>query len=394
MKGMVIWEDDTQTETLRNNGANGPKYCTFCGSELSPPGVFCVNCGGRQPKLELARPRNAVQHDYRSVPVNYQQPVYSGGYAGYQKPSYYTPQNTYMSHTQYPASQPVQYDYYPARRPSSPKRKKSPSFGRVAMTLFAVFSLIGVVGMVLLIPANTIVTSSGVPKYAVVICVSDYIYCDSENGDLPPELTFYAHAWENYLEEHDYEVELLLDHDATKEGIQDAIEDLKEKEEEGDYVAFIYIGHGDHDGYFDYYGNWHYEAGHTYICPADMNGYTSSLIKDTDLAAWFSDFESEHIFMFFESCYSGGLNELAGPGRYVALACGEETPTIIGWSHWFLMKGLETGHYSNCEEVFDEVNDDYYNTVCEYAETNSDWNSGYPTMPVELDGDPNTSFEL
>ena len=222
-------------------------------------------------------------------------------------------------------------------------------------------------------------------KYAVVIGISLY-----DNDDDLYHAHIDASDWAQYLSRQDYCVYKLIDQDATKDEIKRVVRLTEKHEEEGDYVAFIWNGHGT------------YSQGHSFLCPTDSDDYPKTWIKDTELRDWFSDFESDHIFFFFGSCCSGGMDEVAGPGRYVSQACGEQELTIdssddenMVWTMYFLKNGLEEMGNIGLETIFQSVYQDAYDhsleIVKKYPEGLEDYVASYPE---EEDGDPGQLFIL
>jgi len=146
----------------------------------------------------------------------------------------------------------------------------------------------------------------------------------------------------NYLLRMDYpegNIRLLLDGDAKAKAIVDAIDWLKSWEGPNSEVAFFYSGHGStYDGYDDGDKEYTDEA----IVSADLY-----VILDGQLRQMFSDFDSSKISLTFDSCFSGGMDDLEASGRVVVAACGEEQYSYDGTSDqqngvftYYYVKGL------------------------------------------------------
>ncbi len=183
-------------------------------------------------------------------------------------------------------------------------------------------------------------------KYAVVVGVADYE--DSGVRDLEYSDDD-AISWADYLEAEGYTVHLLIDSEGTQDAILDEIAWMEGVETSSSYCAFIFSGHGDRDTY----------ARESYICPYDYTGHSSG-ISDDGLADAFADFDSEHIFVFFDSCFSGGFDSVAGIGRYVSQTCSEDTWGLDApryshglWTYWFLEWGLKSQGYTDLTDCFD-----------------------------------------
>lgn len=178
-------------------------------------------------------------------------------------------------------------------------------------------------------PAST----TTVNKYAVVVGISDYSdlrdlsFCDED-----------AESWRDYLTEEGYTVHTLIDSQASRQAIMNEIEWMGSMEDENSYCVFAFSGHGGYD-------DWQRTS---FICCYD--GSTTDLtghITDTQLGEAFADFESEHLFIFFDSCHSGGMDSVTGPGRYVSQTCAQDEAGLDEpryehgrWVYWFLVSGL------------------------------------------------------
>ncbi|MGC8848996.1 MAG: caspase family protein [Candidatus Bathyarchaeia archaeon] len=91
---------------------------------------------------------------------------------------------------------------------------------------------------------------------------------------------------------------MLVDSEATRSAIQNAITTIASKEDSDDVVLFIFSGHGTYgpdvapldevDGFDEY------------ICPHDLNN-----IRDDELTDWLSVLDSKKIVAIFDSCFSG-----------------------------------------------------------------------------------------
>jgi hypothetical protein len=175
-----------------------------------------------------------------------------------------------------------------------------------------------------------------VDKWAVIIGISDYRgktndlqYCDDDAVDMY-----------NYLLSRGYpegNIQLLLDREAKAKAIMKAIDWLNSWENEGSEVVFFYSGHGStYDGYNDGDEEYTDEA----IVSADLY-----LILDGQLKAKFSTFSSTKISITFDSCFSGGMDDLTVAGRVVVTACSELQLSYDGTSTQ--QNGVFTYYYVN-----------------------------------------------
>lgn len=181
---------------------------------------------------------------------------------------------------------------------------------------------------------------SGANRYAIIIGISDYAgtvndlnYCDDDAIDFRNALL--GMGWK------DSDIVLLIDENATRIAILSAINGLKEKEGPGDEVVFFYSGHGSTGEANDGDDERKDECIIPYECQQDY------FIWDGELRAAFSLFDSQRMLFVFDSCYSGGMTDLAAPGRLVLMACGEKQLSLesSAWangqfSYYFADRGL------------------------------------------------------
>jgi PKD repeat protein len=191
----------------------------------------------------------------------------------------------------------------------------------------------------------TVQTAGTMPnKYAVVIGISDYqgdndlTYCDED-----------ANTWTAYLEAQGYTVHTLIDSQATSTAIFNEIKWMEAQEEAGDYVAFVFSGHG-------YYSDRERSSS---ICAWNIEEQ-DGLIYDAELGTAFENFDSQHIFMFFDSCYSGGMDGAAGPGRYLSQTAGQSELGLDApkhqhgmWVYWFLEYAIKEMGNSDLTRAYD-----------------------------------------
>lgn len=186
-----------------------------------------------------------------------------------------------------------------------------------------------------------------VNKWAVVIGISDYRgrqydlrYCDDD-----------AQEMHSYLISRGYpkgNIKLLLDGGAKANKIMAAVDWLNSWENASSEVVFFYSGHG---SWYDGYDDGDSEVRDEGIVSADLY-----LILDGQLRQKFSTFESSKISFTFDSCFSGGMNDLEASGRIIATACNEteysyETADLQnGVFTYYYMAGLNT--YNTVEEAF------------------------------------------
>ncbi|UJG41296.1 MAG: caspase family protein [Candidatus Heimdallarchaeum aukensis] len=136
-----------------------------------------------------------------------------------------------------------------------------------------------------------------VMKYAVIVGIEDYAYLNdlqyTEND---------ADAWYDFLCDTSLdfdEVDLYKGSNAYESAIKNALENMVNIADKGDIIAFIFSGHG-------------YKKSSTEhalsMWDADGNGNTGYLY-DSELATILTSSEAERIFLFFDCCYSYGMQE-------------------------------------------------------------------------------------
>jgi len=217
-----------------------------------------------------------------------------------------------------------------------------------------------------------------VNKWAVIIGISDYRgvgndlqYCDDDAQDMYNYLLAKGYPAEN--------IKLLKDKSAKSTAIVSAINWLGSCENETSEVVFFYSGHGStYDGYND---------GDTEYTDETIVSSDLYLILDGQLQQLFSTFESDKISFIFDSCFSGGMDDLAGTGRVVVTACGEYEYSWDGTSTqqngvftYYYMQGLDT--YDTVEESFTYAETPAHNFVLTYYDYQMN-----PQMYDQYDGD-------
>jgi hypothetical protein len=178
----------------------------------------------------------------------------------------------------------------------------------------------------------TVLEAGAAPgKYALVIGISDYqgdndlSYCDED-----------AASWAGFLEAQGYTVRTLLNSEASSTAIMDEIAWMAGLEQAGDSVAFAFSGHGTYSD----------RTRSSYLCAWDIEE-DAGFISDAQLGNAFANFDSDHMFFFFDSCNSGGMDSVAGPGRYVSQTAGQleyglDSPKYEHglWTYWFLVHAI------------------------------------------------------
>lgn len=220
-------------------------------------------------------------------------------------------------------------------------------------------------------------------KLAVVIGIADYRgrsndlrYTDDDAIDMY-----------NYLLSRNYpasNIKLLLDKQATANKILNAIEWMAQYEGDNTECVFFYSGHGG-----------------TYPGGSDPNeigddecifSHDLYLILDDTLASRFSNFETNKLAIMFDSCHSGGMDDLQASGRVISAPClatqySYDGPSWMQNGVWtyFLLAGLESTNTVEGAHTYAA-----FNTNDDFAgEDNApDWiktNYGATMTPVMVD---------
>ena len=185
-----------------------------------------------------------------------------------------------------------------------------------------------------------------VDKWAVVIGIADYQgvgndlqYPDDDAKDMYDYLISRGYPSSN--------IKLLTNRKATASNIISAIDWMNAQETKTtSECVFFYSGHGTtYDGYND---------GDTEYTDEGIVSFNLYIILDGQLRQRFSTFTSEKIVFIFDSCFSGGMDDLIGAhtqttynGRVVDTACDEDQLSWDGDSSmkngvytYFYMQGL------------------------------------------------------
>ncbi len=172
---------------------------------------------------------------------------------------------------------------------------------------------------------------NGGQKYAIVVGISDYPgtandlqYADDDAYDMAQALEGYGFGGK---------IVTITNLNATREVILTSIETLGSHVTAKDEVVFFYSGHGGRGRAADG------DAELIDECIWSHDGTRLVPIWDGELAAAFSGFETNRIVFMFDSCYAGGMTDLAGDGRIVAMASRENSLS-------YELSGLENGEFT------------------------------------------------
>lgn len=231
-------------------------------------------------------------------------------------------------------------------------------------------------------------------QWAVIVGISDYNdIADVNYGDED------ASDWYNYFVGLGYEHIWVFgdshssnypqyDGLATEANIRSQLEYVTSEAEPDDIIAFVFSGHGGGDG-----------DGNSYLAAWDSGvgsgGYDGDLY-DYELANILRTSSAGGIFIFLDTCYSGGmLDDLAAmPNAYNVYATSgsqqdgfrNELPAYSNgaWNYWFLEAGLVGQYGSSPATTMEEC----------FIWADSQYDPGGVDEPAEFDGDLTEPFIL
>lgn len=217
-----------------------------------------------------------------------------------------------------------------------------------------------------------------VMRHAVTVGINDY----QTINDLEYAVND-ADDWAGYLEQLQYSIDILTDSQATEAAITGKISSLISDADADDILVFVFSGHGDKD-----------RDSHALCTYENTFDNAQGALYDYELKELFAPATCK-VFIFLDSCYSGGMNEIMenpnSENLYMSTTCG---PSGYGydaslyqnglWTYWFEEAGLEQQFGSDPTTTMEDC---------------FEWASArYPyrgqDAPVEFDGDTTTFFTL
>lgn len=147
-------------------------------------------------------------------------------------------------------------------------------------------------------------------------------YCQDEDAlNMKEVLIKFGYDEENIVH--------LRDGQATRQGIWDELDALAGKAGENDEVVFFFSGHGTSGRLVDLVDKE----------PIDeaIFTYDWDYIWDDELKAWADGLNVNRAVFAFDSCLSGGMNDLSGTGRVIAMSSGEKQS-----SYTYYLGGTQT----------------------------------------------------
>ncbi|RLF32787.1 MAG: hypothetical protein DRM98_03320 [Thermoplasmata archaeon] len=183
--------------------------------------------------------------------------------------------------------------------------------------------------------------------YAVVVGIEEFAGIEHSGEEYLDEsaTAFYEKliSFQNWKSEN---VKFLLNENATKDKIHDAIVNwLDERENEDDIVLIYYADHG-----------WRIPLlqrmkGHAYVFTynATSTVFDEDKISDKEFDSWIDELDSKHITLILDHCYSGRMLALRQLGRTILAAGGKYLLCPCNWSDelkssiftYFLLQGMD-----------------------------------------------------
>jgi len=183
-------------------------------------------------------------------------------------------------------------------------------------------------------------------KYAIVIGISDYPGTGSDLEFCDDDALLMKAVLEDVYGFQPKNVIVLIDDQAKNDNILDAINQVKDDASPGDEVIFFYSGHGA-SGIAD---DGDREKKDEAIVCWNEAGNDFAYIWDGQLRQWFAGFETSRIVFVFDSCYAGGMTDLAAEGRIINMASEENTLSyeLTGlaqgeFTYYFVEEGMQQG---------------------------------------------------
>jgi len=168
--------------------------------------------------------------------------------------------------------------------------------------------------------------------YALIIGIEEYAGFETPGQEYLDETA--AAFYEKLLNSSNWKkenIKLLLNENATKEKIHDAITGwLDEKENESDIVVIYHAGHGWKPAIKDRL------KGNAYVFTYNSSepGCSSDKITDKEYDSWIDTLDSKHIAIILEHCYSGRMFALRQLGRTFLAAGGKYIFCPCNWSEY------------------------------------------------------------
>jgi len=251
----------------------------------------------------------------------------------------------------------------------------------IAYGLFLIFICASINVTALNAKLKTEQNSNDTNYYAVVIGVEEFIGVETPDQEYIDETaTRFYHKLldsENWEEEN---IKFLLNENATKDKIHDAIVNwLDEKENANDIVVIYYMDHGWKTNLSDRkYGN-----AYVFTYNATSRYFDEDKISDKEFDSWADVLDSKHIAVILDHCYSGRMLALRQFGRTVVAAGGKYIFCPCNWSS-HLESSIFSYYFMEGLNGVADVNNDGWVTAREafhYARWPTAWHSTWHHFP-------------
>jgi len=153
----------------------------------------------------------------------------------------------------------------------------------------------------------------GGAKYAVVVGIADYPGTENDLNYTDDDARDFRQTLIDYGGFESENINMLVDSQATKSAIYNAITDwLDSRENANSLVVIFYSAHGTQ------------ASGHEYLVAYDSY-YLSDCIRDDEFGGWLDSLESQQVVVLVDTCHSGGMIASELPKGYQA-RCGSFRP--------------------------------------------------------------------
>lgn len=155
-------------------------------------------------------------------------------------------------------------------------------------------------------------------RYAIVIGISDYPGDSSDLSYCDDDANSFYEVLKNTYGFDPGNIKSFIDDRAKRSAISDAINEFKNTLRDCDELVFFFSGHGakgkakdgDSESVDESIVIWSNEGNFDYLW-------------DGELKTLFEGFPTSRIVFVFDSCLSGGMNDLSAQGRIINMACSE-----------------------------------------------------------------------
>jgi len=210
-------------------------------------------------------------------------------------------------------------------------------------------------------------------RFAIVMGISDYPgtssdlqYGDDDAREVRGVLMDTYHF-------PDTNIKMLVDRDATRANLKAELDAFVTANQIGskDELVFYYSGHGSKGRADD--GDATTKDVAIVICNSTYTGF--DFVWDGELLSMFKGYPAGRIVFVFDSCLSGGMNVLAGTGRFVAMACSATSYSYEGsqwgggngqFTYYMLISGMGAAKADKNLDTFVPVEEgyDYAKAMC------------------------------